>query len=81
MKRIPLAEVVGVGIEGIVGEVPLCPVEIRLGEIEGGCLGTCHRRGYREGTGVSEGVEQAETRCHQPADLRAVVALVQKDSL
>lgn len=65
----------------IVGKISFCPIEVRLGEVEGGGFRASAGGGDREGTGVGEGVEQAHSRGHAAADLGAVVALVKEDAL
>lgn len=81
VKGIAFTEMMVGGIEMVVGKVSFCPIEIGLGKIERGGLGTSECGGYGKRAGVGEGVEQGEAGCHEAADRGAVIALVEEDSL
>ena len=81
-------EAVGGGVEVVVGEVALAPVQVAGGDIDAGGDGAGACRGDGEGAGVGEGVEDGgrsgaglgKQCCDVAVDEDAVVALVEEEA-
>ena len=81
MKGVAPAEVLRLGIDPVEEHVLPCPVEIRLGEIQGRGGGTAQGRTDGEGPGVGKGVEDGVTCLAAIPDANAVFTLIEKDAL
>ena len=81
MEGIAFAEVVVGGVEVVCLEVVTCPVEVDLGEVEGGGGSSSEGGADGEGTGVGKGVEDGFVWAGRGADALPVQPLVEKDAL
>jgi hypothetical protein len=57
VEGVAFAEVVGGGVECVVRKISLCPIKIRLGEVESRCFRTGKCSSNRESAGVGKRVE------------------------
>ena len=69
------------GVELIVLEIALCPVEIRLREIERRRLSSTQSCTYGKSTGVGKSIEHRITCTHSLTNAQTVVALIEEDAL
>ena len=81
VKGVPLAKVLGLGIEVVEAEILASPVEVGLRKIEGGGESPGQGRAHREGARVGEGIENGVTRLASLPHAAAVVALIKEDAL
>ena len=81
VEGVAFAEVMVGGVELVEAEVVFGPLEVRLGEVEGGGGRSAEGGADGEGSGVGEGVEDDVAGLGEFAHALAVVALVEEDAL
>lgn len=81
VEGIAFAEKVVGGVEVVDLKICFCPVEVDLGEVEGGGGGAPEAGADGKGTGVGEGVEDGFSRRRMVARALSVQALIEKNPL
>lgn len=81
VKGVTLAEVLGLGLNPVEGHIFPCPVEIRLGEIQGSGGGPTQGGADGEGARVGKGIEDGVTCLGAIPDANTVFTLIEEDAL